>query len=135
MRQVGLFEFLVENKQTFQKTRRIYLGENVGQVILLNKTRISYNQQSARDLLTFGFYRYCKQKDVNVSEYADYAIVYDYEQDNDIKSNFSISGKNVICESNDDKMAISCGSKKHSFSIDTDNIFAEFDKVLDLIKS
>lgn len=138
IRQVGLFEFLVENKQTFQKTRRIYFGEYVNQVILLNKTRISYNQQGARDLLTYGFCRYCKQKGVNVSEYADYAIVYDYEQDDEIKPNFSINAKSVICKSDDkdnDKMVISCGSKKYSFSIDTDNIFAEFDKVLDLIKS
>lgn len=130
IRQKELFKFLIENKQTFQKTRRIYLGENIGQVILLNKTRISYNQQGARDLLTYGFYCYCKQKGVSVSEYADYAIVYDYEQDDDIKPNFSLNGKNVICESDDDKMVISCGGKKYSFSIDTDNIFAEFDKII-----
>lgn len=130
IRQKELFKFLVENKQTFQKTRRIYFGEYVNQVILLNKTRISYNQQGARDLLTYGFYCYCKQKGVSVSEYADYAIVYDYEQDDDIKPNFSLNGKNVICESDDDKILILCGGKKYSFSVDTDDIFAEFDKII-----
>lgn len=129
IKQKGLFEFLIENKQTFQKSRRIYFSDYIEQVVLLNKTRISYNQHGARDLLTYGFYCYCKQKGIAVTEYETHTIIYDYEQDETITPNFSINGKGVICESGDEFL-VAYGNKKHIFSTNTANIFAEFDKVI-----
>lgn len=67
---------------------------------------------------------------VNISEYADYAIVYDYEQDDSIAPNFSANNKNILCVSDDDKITISCDGKKYSFSINTNDIFAEFDRII-----
>ncbi|MGX2973029.1 GmrSD restriction endonuclease domain-containing protein [Helicobacter sp. T3_23-1059] len=132
IRQEGLFEFLVENKQTFQKTRRIYFDDYNEQVILLNKTRVSYNQVGARDLLTYGFYCYCKQKGISVSEYENSAIIYDYEQDDEIKPNFSINNKGIIIAIVDDKGIIVYDTQEFFIDIKGD-IFAEFDKVLDEI--
>lgn len=129
IKQKGLFEFLVKNKQTFQKTRRIYFCETNEQVILLNKTRASYNQVGARDLLTYGFYCYCKQKGISVSEYGNSAIIYDYEQDDEIEPNFSINNKGVIIAFDDEIAIIIFDDKDFLININGD-IFAEFDKVL-----
>ena len=131
IRQKGLFEFLVENKQTFQKTRRIYFGESTKQVILLNKTRASYNQSGARDLLTYGFYCYCKQKGISVSEYKNGAIIYDYEQDDKIEPNFSINDKGVIVMF-DDEIVVNYNNKDFLIDINGD-IFKEFDRIINAI--
>lgn len=130
IKQEGLFEFLNKKKQSFQHTRRIYsrriyFGNYTEQVVLLNKTKVTYNQNGARDLLTYGFYLYCKDMGFNVSNYSDYAIIYNYEQDS-IEANFYINGVCIICDSVESKITI--GKQKFAINLDGD-IFREFDRI------
>ncbi len=141
IRQKGLFEFLVENKQTFQKTRRISDTSSISayfdyryveQKILTHKTKKSYY---ALDLMTYSFYLYCKQKGLKPTWDEDtFTIFYnEYEQDDEIEPNFSINNKGVIIAIfNDDGIVdgiIIYGNKEFDIDINGD-IFKEFDKVL-----
>lgn len=125
IKQEGLFEFLNEKKQPFQKTRRIYFGDYTKQVILLNKTKVTYNQKYAKDLLTYGFYLYLQNLGFNVSTYDEEAVIYDYEQDS-IKANFSVNGVSIICNSEKSHITID----KQKFHIDLEgDIFKEFERI------
>ena len=128
IKQEGLFEFLNEKRVNFQKTRRIRFCANLRKVELLPAIRSTKN---VRDLLDYGFYLYCKDKEIqNLSEY-----ISDDEQYGDqypLQSHFTINNKKVLCDSMNAKITFG----KQEFPIDMDgDIFAEFDRVLDLIKS
>lgn len=125
IKQEGLFEFLNEKKQSFQHTRRIYFGNYTKQVVLLNKTKVTYNQNNAKDLLTYGFYLYLQNLGFNVSAYDSEAVIYDYEQDS-IKENFKVNGVSIICNSEKSQITID----KQKFDIDLEgDIFKEFDRI------
>lgn len=125
IKQEGLFEFLNETRRPFQYTRRIYFGDYTEQVVLLNKTKVTYNQNNARDLLTYGFYLYLQNLGFNVSAYDSEAVIYYYEQDS-IEANFYINGVCIICDSVESKITIG----KQNFAINLDgDIFREFDRI------
>ena len=125
IKQEGLFEFLNEKKQSFQHTRRIYFGNYTEQVVLLNKTKVTYNQNNAKDLLTYGFYLYLQNLGFNVSAYDNEAVIYDYEQDS-IKANFKVNGVSIICNSEKSQIIID----KQKFDIDLEgDIFKEFERI------
>lgn len=125
IKQEGLFEFLNEKKQSFQHTRRIYFGNYTKQVVLLNKTKVTYNQNNAKDLLTYGFYLYLQNLGFNVSAYDSEAVIYDYEQDS-VKENFKVNGVSIICNSEKSQITID----KQKFDIDLEgDIFKEFDRI------
>lgn len=121
IRQVGLFEFLVENKKIVQKTRRIRFWDK--KVELLPAIKSTKN---VRDLLDYGFYLYCKDKRIqNLSEYTS-----DDEQYGDrysLQSHFAIGNKKVLCDSMNSKITI--GRQEFTIEMEGD-IFAEFDKII-----
>lgn len=124
IKQEGLFKFLNEKTQPFQKTRRIYFWQYTKQVVLLNKTKVTYNQKYAKDLLTYGFYLYLKNLGFNVSTYDEEAVIYDYPQDS--KANFSVNGVSIICNSEKSHITID----KQKFRIDLEgDIFKEFERI------
>lgn len=128
IKQEGLFEFLNAKKEIFQRTRRIRFWDNPRKVELLPAIRSTKN---VRDLLDYGFYLYCNDKKIqNLSEYTSDEEQYGNQYP--LESHFKINGKEVLCNSMNAKITFG----KQEFSIDMDgDIFAEFDKVLDSIKS
>ena len=128
IKQEGLFEFLNAKKEIFQRTRRIRFWDNPRKVELLPAIRSTKN---VRDLLDYGFYLYCNDKKIqNLSEYTSDEEQYGNQYP--LESHFKINNKEVLCNSMNAKITFG----KQEFSIDMDgDIFAEFDKVLDLIKS
>lgn len=123
-----LFKFLVKDKPQNSSITRIRFWNELPKVELLLRKK---NIKNVRDLLDYGFYLYCKDKEIqNLSEYTS-----DEEQYGNyypLQSHFTINNKEVLCDSMNAKITFG----KQEFSIDMDgDIFAEFDKVLDLIKS
>lgn len=120
IRQKKLFKFLVENKQPFQKTRRIRFWDKKVELLPAIKSR-----KNVRDLFDYGFYLYCKDKKIqNISEY-----ISDEEQYGDppLQSHFTINNKEVLCDSMNAKITFD----KQEFSIDMDgDIFVEFDRII-----
>ncbi len=123
IKQEGLFEFLNEKRETFQRTRRIRFWDNPRKVELLPAIRSTKN---VRDLLDYGFYLYCKDKEIqNISEY-----ISDEEQYGNyypLQSHFTINNKEVLCDSMNAKITFG----EQEFSIDMDgDIFLEFDRII-----
>ena len=91
-----MFEFLNEKREIFQRTRRIRFWDNLRKVELLPAIRSTKN---VRDLLDYGFYLYCRDKEIqNLSEY-----ISDEEQYGDqypLQSHFTINNKKVSLVSN-----------------------------------
>lgn len=113
IKQKGLFEF---------RFRRIRLWDD--KVELLPGIK---NKKNIRDLLDYGFYLYCKELNLEVSEYErdeeQYHWIYD------IKSHFKVNKKIVICHSGKEEIQIA----KETFKINLDigiDIFSEFKKIL-----
>lgn len=91
---------------------------------MLNKTKVTYNQKYAKDLLTYGFYLYLQNLGFNVSTYDEEAVIYDYPQDS--KANFSVNGVSIICNSEKSHITID----KQKFRIDLEgDIFKEFERI------
>lgn len=133
IKQEGLFEFLNEKRETFQRYRRIrfFSSENskTNKVELLPATR---SRTNVMDLLDYGFYLYCKDKEVpNLSdnyesEEEQYGNIYP------LQSHFTINDKEVLCDSVNSKIVFD----KRDFLIDMrGDIFAEFDRIIDIILS
>lgn len=84
------------------------------------------------DLLDYSFYLYCKDKEVpNLSdnyesEEEQYGNIYP------LQSHFTINDKEVLCDSVNSKIVFD----KRDFLIDMrGDIFAEFDRIIDIILS
>lgn len=133
IRQEGLFEFLNEKRENFQRYRRIrfFSDENskTNKVELLPAIR---SRTNVMDLLDYGFYLYLKGKEVpNLSD--------NYESEEEqygdtypLQSHFTINDKEVLCDSMNSKIVFD----KREFLIDMrGDIFAEFDRIIDIILS
>lgn len=119
----GLFNFINEKKETFQRYRRIRYLEN--KVELLPGLR---NRTNIKDYLDYGFYCYCERKGYGVADYTC-----DEKQYGEISQpHFSLNNKEVLCNS---KKSIICfGDKEYQIKLKKGtDIFSEFDKVLKLI--
>lgn len=100
IRQAGLFGFLVENKKIVQKTRRIRFWDK--KVELLPAIKSTKN---VRDLLDYGFYLYCKEKEIqNISEYISNEEQYGNQYP--LESHFTINNKEVLCDSMNTRIII-----------------------------
>lgn len=122
IKQKGLFEFLDEKSDVFQRFRRVRFFND--KVELLPGVK---NRKNIRDLLDYGFYLYCKELNLEVSEYESDEEQYHWEYK--IKSHFKINKKIVICHSGKKEIQIA----KETFKINLNegiDIFSEFKKIL-----
>lgn len=122
IKQEGLFEFLDEKSNVFQRFRRIRFFND--KVELLPGVM---NRKNIRDLLDYGFYLYCKELNLEVSEYE--SDEEQYHWDYKIKSHFKVNKKIVICHSGKEEIQIA----KETFKINLDvgiDVFREFKKIL-----
>ena len=127
IKQKGLFEFLNLTKQTFQRTRRIRFFDHLNKVELLPGLR---NTQNVMDLLDYGFYLYCKDKEIkNLSTYTSDEEQYGNQYP--LQPHFTINDKEVLCDSTNSKIIFD----GEEFDIDmSGDLFAEFDRIIELIK-
>ncbi|WP_185908896.1 GmrSD restriction endonuclease domain-containing protein [Campylobacter troglodytis] len=121
----GLFEFLNLKKLSFQKTSRIRFID--GKVELLPGIKSFTN---VRNLLDYGFYLYCKDKEIkNLSEYESNEEQYGNQYP--LQPHFTINDKEVLCDSANSKIIFD----GEEFDIDmSGDLFAEFDRIIELIK-
>ncbi|MCL9821757.1 hypothetical protein NCR96_08420 [Helicobacter sp. 14348-15] len=120
-----MFDFLNENRNVASRSSRIRLSTEHDKVELLSGTKSTKN---VRDLFDYGFYIYCQNKDLKLSDY-DYDGIQSSTQHR-IKSHFSINGKEVWCDNAQQKLYI--GENKFQINFNT-NIFEEFEKVISQI--
>lgn len=113
IKQKGLFEF---------RFRRIRLWDDKVELLpgIMNKKNV-------RDLLDYGFYLYCKELNLEVSEYESDDEQYHWKYE--IKSHFKINKKIVICHSGEEEIQIAKDKFKINLDIGVD-IFSEFKKIL-----
>ena len=77
--------------------------------------------------MDYGFYLYCKELNLEVSEYESDEEQYHWEYK--IKSHFKINKKIVICHSGKEEIQIAKDKFKINLDIGVD-IFSEFKKIL-----
>lgn len=131
-----LFNFFNKKKETFQRYCRIrYFDkdrklitkklENIGKVELLPGLR---NRTNVRDLLDYGFYCYCKKKEMGLSSYE----CKEEQYGKIVESHFSLNNVKVLCDSIEQKIVF--GDKEYKINLEKgNNIFIEFDRILKLI--
>lgn len=119
----GLFNFINEKKETFQRYRRIRRFED--KVELLPGLR---NTTNIKDCLDYGFYCYCERKGYDVSSYEC-----GEEQYGEISQpHFSLNNKEILCDST--KSTIFFDDEEYSIKLEKEtNIFDEFNRILKLI--
>ncbi len=130
----GLFDFLNERKETFQRYRRIRYFYDVDKVELLPASKSTTN---VRDLLDYGFYCYCKKR--YCEEQSKYHLTpYEcsekqYGTEYELQSHFSLNKIKVLCKSTDSKILF--GDQEYSIALQKGSgIFNEFDRILKLIE-
>lgn len=125
----ALFDFLNERKEAFQRYSRIryfYLEHSV-KVELLPGLR---NITNVKDLLDYGFYCYCEDKGLKVSEYE--CGDKQYGDKFDLSPHFSLDDMEVLCNSMESKIYFD--EKEYPINLEKgSNIFNEFDRILKLI--
>ncbi len=123
IKQKGLFEFVNAKKDIAPRSRRIafeWHDSVMIRVFLCNGTKLFYS--TALDLLGFGFYLYCQEK--NITGLSPY--INDNKEKNYPKStHFKIHGKRVCADSQNKTIHIG----KESYPIDLGNVFSSFDRV------
>ncbi|PAV00401.1 hypothetical protein B9T66_02900 [Helicobacter sp. TUL] len=126
----ALFDFLNERKETFQRYSRIryfYLEYSVNKVELLPGLR---NITNVKDLLDYGFYCYCEDKGLKVSDYE--CGDKQYGDKFDLSPHFSLDDMEVLCNSMESKIYFD--EKEYPINLEKgSNIFNEFDRILKLI--
>ncbi len=123
----ALFDFLNERKETFQRYSRIRYFDNINKVELLPGLS---NTTNVRDLLDYGFYCYCKDKSLEVSEYE--CNEKQYGGKFELLPHFSLDNMKVLCNSMESKIYFD--DKEYPINLEKgSNIFNEFDRILKLI--
>ncbi|WP_104750499.1 DUF262 domain-containing protein [Helicobacter cynogastricus] len=124
IKQKGLFEFVNAKKDIAPRSRRIafeWHDSVVIRVLLCNGTKLFYS--TALDLLGYGFYLYCQEK--NAAGLSPY-INDNKEKDYPKSTHFKIHNKRVCADSQNKKIHIG----KESYPIDLGDVFNSFDRVL-----
>ncbi|TLD82055.1 DUF262 domain-containing protein [Helicobacter sp. MIT 05-5293] len=103
--------------------------KSVNKVELLPATKSTKN---AKDLLDYGFYKYCSKKELNISDYEDnngqYGKTYESEP------HFTLNNKKVLCNSIETKIIY--GDEEYLITLKKGtNIFDEFDEILEEIEA
>ena len=120
-----LFDFLNERKETFQRYSRIRYFNNIDKVELLPGLR---NTTNVKDLLDYGFYCYCKDRGLKISEYE----CSEKQYGEITQSHFSLNNMEVLCNSMESKIYFN--NKEYPINLEKgNNIFDEFDRILKLI--
>ncbi|WP_213269324.1 hypothetical protein [Campylobacter vulpis] len=131
-----MFKYLNGGEKDFQKSRRIkYFDKNlngitsnlkdIAKVILLPGQR---HGPYATDLLGYGFYCYCKKKEMELSSYESE----EWRGEKIVGSHFSLNDIKVSCDSIEQKIVF--GDKEYKINLEKgNNIFVEFDRILSLI--
>lgn len=124
----ALFDFLNERKETFQRYSRIRYFDNINKVELLPSLR---NTTNVKDLLDYGFYCYCKDRDlsrVSIYECGEKQFGDKFE----LLPHFSLDNMKVLCNSMESKIYLN--NKEYLINLEKgNNIFNEFDRILKLI--
>ncbi|WP_301008522.1 DUF262 domain-containing protein [Helicobacter japonicus] len=124
----ALFDFLNERKETFQRYSRIRYFDDIDKVELLPGLR---NTTNVKDLLDYGFYCYCKDRDlsrVSMYECGEKQFGDKFE----LLPHFSLDNMKVLCNSMESKIYVN--NKEYLINLEKgNNIFNEFDRILKLI--
>ncbi|WP_270982510.1 DUF262 domain-containing protein [Campylobacter helveticus] len=133
-----MFDF-INKKEIFQRYRRIRffdkelnpIGNNLKDVVKVELLPGLRNTTNVRDLLDYGFYCYCKRKELLLSPYEckekQYGTMFEPY------SHFSLNGVKVLC--NSQKSKIYLDNKEYLIQLQRrSSIFDEFDKILGLIE-
>ena len=124
----ALFDFLNERKETFQRYSRIRYFDDIDKVELLPGLR---NTTNVKDLLDYGFYCYCKDRDlsrVSMYECGEKQFGDKFE----LLPHFSLDNMKVLCNSMESKIYVN--NKEYLINLEKGtNIFNEFDRILKLI--
>lgn len=124
----ALFDFLNERKETFQRYSRIRYFDDIDKVELLPGLR---NTTNVKDLLDYGFYCYCKDRDlsrVSMYECGEKQFGDKFE----LLPHFSLDNMKVLCNSMESKIYLN--NKEYLINLEKgNNIFNEFDRILKLI--
>lgn len=114
-----IFELYNAKKQTFQRYARIWRKSNERgalKIELLEGLR-RLDEKKSKDLLALGFYYFCKERGLEVSE----------EFKNEKDWQFKLGGKKVFCDSVNEKIRIGCD--EFSLNLNGD-VFGEFERIL-----
>lgn len=129
IREPALFDFLNERKEIFQRYRRIrywYMEDKVKIELLPGLS----NTTNVKDLLDYGFYCYCKDKSLEISEYE--CNEKQYGDKFELSSHFFLDNRKVLCNSMESKICFD--DKEYPINLKKgNNIFNEFDRILKLI--
>lgn len=124
IREPALFDFLNEKKETFQRYSRIRCFFDINKFELLPSPRATTN---VRDLLDYGFYCYCKDRDLKISGYE--CGEKQYGDEFELLLHFSLDDMEVLCDSVESKIYFD--EKEYEINLEKgNNIFNEFDKIL-----
>ena len=126
IREPALFGFLNEGrKETFQRYSRIRCFFNINKFELLPSPRATTN---VRDLLDYGFYCYCKDRDLKISGYE--CGEKQYGDEFKLSRHFSLDDMEVLCDSMESKIYFD--EKEYEINLEYE-IFNEFDRILKLV--
>lgn len=123
-----LFDFLNERKETFQRYSRIRYFNNIDKIDKVELLPGLRNTTNVKDLLDYGFYCYCKDRGLKISEYE----CSEKQYGEITQSHFSLNNMEVLCNSMESKIYFN--NKEYPINLEKgNNIFDEFDRILKLI--